>query len=93
MNAYFASYGQRFAPAGNQARKSWEASRRARIASKWQISVTLSDLAIAVQGGVATARFKQHHSAGALNISSRKMLELTQEANERWVIVRETAVR
>ena len=79
--------------AGHQARKSWEASRRARIASKSQISVTLSDLAIAVQGGVATARFKQHYSAGALNISSRKMLELTQEANERWAIVRETAAR
>ena len=93
LNAYFASYGQGFAPTGNQARKSWEASRRARIASKSQIRVTLSDLAIAVQGGVATARFKQHYSAGALNISSRKVLALTQEANERWVIIRETAAR
>jgi ketosteroid isomerase-like protein len=97
LNAYFASYGQGFAPAGHQARKSWETSRRARIASKSQISVTLSDLAVAVQGGVkgdvATARFKQHYSAGALNISSRKLLELTREANERWVIVRETAGR
>ena len=93
LNTYFASYGQGFAPAGHQARKSWETSRRARIASKSHISVTLSDLAIAVQGGVATARFKQHYSAGALNISSRKLLELTQEANERWVIVKETAGR
>jgi ketosteroid isomerase-like protein len=93
LNAYFASYGQGFSPAGHQARSSWETGRRARIASKSQISVTLSDLAIAVQGGVATARFKQHYSAGTLNISSRKMLELTREAGERWVIVRETAGR
>ena len=93
LNAYFASYGQGFAPAGNQARKSWETSRRARIASKSHISVTLSDLAIAVQGSVATARFKQNYSAGALNISGRKMLELTQDANQRWVIVKETAGR
>jgi ketosteroid isomerase-like protein len=101
LNAYFASYGQGFAPAGNQARTSWETSRRQRIAGKSQISVTLSDLAVAVQNGVngdvkcdvATARFKQHYSAGALNISSRKILELTREANERWVIIRETAGR
>jgi ketosteroid isomerase-like protein len=101
LNAYFASYGQGFAPAGNQARKSWETSRRQRIAGKPQISVTLSDLMVVVQGGVkgdvkgdvATARFKQHYSAGALNISSRKILELTREANERWVISKETAGR
>jgi ketosteroid isomerase-like protein len=90
LNAYFASYGQGFTPASGQARQGWEESRRARIVGKSRISVKLSDFAIAVQGSLATARFKQNYSAGALNVSSRKMLELAQEANERWVIVKET---
>lgn len=90
LNAYFASYGQGFAPADGQARQPWENSRRTRIVGKSRISVKLSDFAVAVQGSLATARFKQHYSAGALNISSRKMLTLALEANERWVIVKET---
>jgi hypothetical protein len=90
LNVYFASYGQGFAPPGNQARKDWAESRRARIVGKSRISVKLSGLAIAVQGSQATARFKQNYSAGALNISSHKTLELTKDADERWVIVRET---
>lgn len=90
LNAYFASYGQGFAPADGQARQPWENSRRTRIVGKSRISVKLSDFAVAVQGSLATARFKQHYSAGALNISSRKMLTLAQEVNERWVIIKET---
>lgn len=89
LKAYFGSYGEGFAPADNRTRKNWEESRRARITGKSRISVTLSDLAIAVRGSQATAQFKQHYSAGALNISSRKMLELTREAGGRWGIVRE----
>jgi ketosteroid isomerase-like protein len=90
LKVYFASYGQGFAPPGNQARKDWAESRRARITGKSRISVKLSGLAIAVRGSQATARFKQHYSADALNISSQKTLELTKEADQRWVIVRET---
>ena len=93
LKAYFASYGEGFAPADNRTRKNWEDSRRVRITGKSRISVTLSDLAIAVRGGQATAWFKQHYSAGALNISSRKMLALTREAGGRWVIVREATGR
>jgi hypothetical protein len=89
LNVYFASYGQGFAPPGNQARKDWAESRRARITGKSRISVKLSGLAIAVRGSQATARFRQNYSAGALNISSQKTLELTKEADQRWVIVKE----
>ena len=91
LNVYFSSYGQGFAPTGNQTRKDWEERRRARIVGKSRISVKLSGLAIAVKDSQATARFKQNYSAGALNISSHKTLELTKEADERWVIVRETS--
>ena len=89
MSAYLGSYGQNFDPPGKQARKSWEAERRARIVGKSSISVKLSSLAIDVQGNKATAVFKQEYSADSLNVSSRKTLDMVK-AGDRWVIVRES---
>jgi ketosteroid isomerase-like protein len=93
INAYLSSYGQNFAPPGMQAREAWEEVRRARIAGKSSISVTLSDLSIAVQANQATARFRQDYSADGLNISSRKTLDLVKGVDERWLIVREATGR
>ena len=89
MNAYLASYGPSFDPPGKQVRKAWEEDRRARIVGKSRISVKLSDLTVSVQGNKATAKFKQDYSADALQVSSRKTLELAK-AGERWVIVKES---
>ncbi|MGH8857716.1 MAG: tetratricopeptide repeat protein [Polaromonas sp.] len=89
VTAYLSSYGQNFAPPGMQARKAWEDDRRARIVGKSRISVKLSNLSVAVQGGKATAKFKQDYSADSLNISSRKTLDLAK-VGERWVIVKES---
>ncbi len=89
MNAYLGSYGQNFDPPGNQTRKSWEADRRTRIVGKSRISVKLSNLSVAVQGGKATVKFKQDYSANALNVSSRKTLDLAK-VGDRWLIVRES---
>ena len=89
MNAYLSSYGQNFEPPGKQARKAWKEVRRARIVGKSRISVKLSSLAVSVQGSKATAKFKQDYSGDALNISSRKTLDLAK-AGERWVIVKES---
>lgn len=91
MNAYFSSYGQNFNPPGAQARKAWESDRRARIVGKSSISVTLSNVAISVQGAKATARFKQDYSADALNVTNQKMLDMVK-VDKRWVIVKEYTV-
>ncbi|WP_332777006.1 nuclear transport factor 2 family protein [Polaromonas sp.] len=89
MNGYLAAYGKDFDTPGNQSRKAWEEDRRARIVGKSHISVKLSGLVVAVNGAKATVKFKQDYSADALNISSRKTLELAK-AGERWLIVRES---
>ena len=89
MNGYLSSYGQNFEPPGKQARQAWEEVRRARIVGKSRIRVKLSSFAVSVQGSKATAKFKQDYSGDALNISSRKTLELAK-AGERWVIVKES---
>ncbi len=90
ISAYLASYGPDFAPEGKQARPAWEEVRRTRIAGKSRINVKLSSLVVAVQGNRATAKFRQDYSADALNISSRKALDLVKVAGQRWVIVRES---
>jgi tetratricopeptide (TPR) repeat protein len=89
MAAYLAAYGKDFDTPGDQSRKAWEEERRSRIVGKSRISVKLSNLSVAVKGSKATARFKQDYSADALNVSSRKTLDMAK-AGERWLIVRES---
>jgi len=89
MKAYLGAYDKSFDPPGNQNRSAWEKEREARIVSKSRISVKLSDINVSVKGDKATARFRQAYSADALNVTSRKTLDLVQK-NGRWTIVRES---
>jgi ketosteroid isomerase-like protein len=89
MNAYLASYGPNFETPGKRPRAAWENERRARIVGKSAISVKLSDLSVSVQGNKAFAKFIQNYSTNALNLTSRKTLELAK-VGERWLIVKES---
>lgn len=89
MTAYLATYGKDFDTPGNQSRKAWEEERRSRIVGKSRISVKINNLSVDVKGSKATAKFRQDYSADALNISSRKTLDMAK-AGERWLIVRES---
>ena len=89
MKAYLGAYGKDFSPPGRQSRSAWEKERESRIVGKSKISVKLSDIAVSVQGDKATARFRQAYSADALNVTSRKTLDLVN-SNGRWAIVRES---
>ncbi|MBA4327509.1 MAG: DUF4440 domain-containing protein [Polaromonas sp.] len=89
MTAYLGAYGKDFDTPGDQSRKAWEEERRSRIVGKSRISVKLSNLSVDVKGSKATAKFKQDYSADALNVSSRKTLDMAK-AGERWLIVRES---
>lgn len=89
MKAYLGAYDKSFDPPGRQTRAAWEKEREARIVGKSKISVKVSDLTVSVNGDKATARFRQAYSADALNVASRKTLDLIQN-NGRWAIVRES---
>ena len=89
MKAYLGAYGKDFSPPGRQSRSAWEKERESRIVGKSRISVKLSNLQVSVQGDKATVRFQQAYSADALNVSSRKTLDLVQQQG-RWTIVRES---
>ena len=88
MDAYLRAYGANFEPPRKASRKSWEQERRARIVGKTEIQVKVDALSVEVDGDKARARFLQGYSAGKLQVSSRKTLDLVK-AGERWVIVRE----
>lgn len=89
MASYLGSYGKDFDPPGNVGRKEWEEDRRSRIVGKSSISVKLNDVAVSVSGNKAVVKFRQAYSADALNVSSRKTLEMVK-SGDRWVIVRES---
>ena len=89
MSAYLGAYDKSFSPPNRQNRAAWEKEREARIVGKSKISVQVSDIAVSVNGDKATARFRQAYSADALNVTSRKTLDLVNQ-NGRWTIVRES---
>ena len=89
MKAYLAAYDKSFDPPGSQTRSAWEKERESRIVGKSKINVQLSDITVSVTGDKATARFRQAYSADALNVASRKTLDLVNN-NGRWTIVRES---
>lgn len=89
MKAYLGAYDKDFDPPGRQTRAAWEKERESRIVGKSRIAVQVSDITVSVSGNKATARFRQAYSADALNVTSRKTLDLVQNGG-RWAIVRES---
>ncbi|MFN9474731.1 tetratricopeptide repeat protein [Acidovorax sp.] len=89
MKAYLAAYDKDFDPPGRLTRAAWEKERESRIVGKSKIAVQVSDITVSVSGNKATARFRQAYSADALNVTSRKTLDLVQNGG-RWAIVRES---
>lgn len=92
MDAYLAAYSPVFKPADGSSLAAWKQSRRQRIEGKRDISVSLSDLQVAVDGERATARFVQAYVAGALKSTSRKTLVLQPDQGQ-WRIVSEAVGR
>ncbi len=91
MAAYFAAYGQDFKGQATS-RAAWQAERQDRITGKASISVTLSDLKIAVQGQRAEVRLTQSYQAGALRTVGPKQLTLARVGG-RWLIQQELSGR
>ena len=89
MATYLSAYGRDFDTPGSQSRSAWEEDRRKRITGKSSISVKLDNLAVAVDGNRAVAKFRQDYRADSLSVSSRKTLDL-QRVGERWLIVKES---
>jgi ketosteroid isomerase-like protein len=90
MFAYFAAYAPEFK--GKAAsRKDWEVDRVARISSKKDISVLLSDVQVKLGGNSATVTFKQDYRADALKMKNDKTLVMAKGKTGDWQISSESS--
>ncbi len=89
IDTYLGAYARNFQPKGEGSRAAWEKERRSRIVGRNKIEVDISDLTVKVDGDKAQARFRQNYKSGSLNVSSRKTLDMVNQAG-RWAIVRES---
>lgn len=89
MKGYLGAYAPNFTPTGGQARNEWESERRSRIVPRKRIDVDISDLDVSINGDRASARFLQAYRSDAVNVTSRKTLDMIRQGN-RWLIVRES---
>jgi ketosteroid isomerase-like protein len=88
MPAYFKAYDGTFVPPGGVSRKTWEQDRSDRILGKSNISLSLNNLKIQVDGDRATVTFVQHYKADKLEVTGRKTLRLVKRGEE-WRITQE----
>jgi outer membrane protein assembly factor BamE (lipoprotein component of BamABCDE complex)/ketosteroid isomerase-like protein len=71
---------------GKKSREAWEKQRRARLADKETISVSVSDVQIDVQSeALASVKFKQDYTSNRYNDSGTKVLTLSK-ASGTWKI-------
>lgn len=93
VEAYLQFYAPGFNPGSRISRSAWEEQRRARILSKKQIQLELTQFKIRVSAGhsTATATFVQRYESGAVVTVSRKTLEMVKDQG-RWLIVREFVI-
>ncbi|MDD4887346.1 MAG: tetratricopeptide repeat protein [Thiomonas sp.] len=88
LSGYFAAYAPDFKPEKGVSLASWKDQRRARISDKAKITIKVHDMTVQIEGDKATARFRQHYTAGALDFDGPKTLQMQRE-NGKWLIVRE----
>lgn len=88
MKRYLAAYASDFEVPAGGSRSGWEEERRQRIVGKDGIQVQVEQLQISVDGHKAVARFLQRYKADALNVRSRKTLNLLKQGGA-WRITRE----
>jgi TPR repeat protein len=88
IERYLAAYAPDFQPPAGESRQQWERRRRARIVDKAWIDITLHDLAIVVDGDLASARFVLDYRSDKGHDSTVKTLTLVKSGRT-WLIRRE----
>jgi tetratricopeptide (TPR) repeat protein len=88
-DGYLSYYAKDFKTPGNEARDSWEKSRRQRITAPKSISVSLSSPKVTMSGADrATVTFRQNYKSDVLKSNSTKTLVMVK-ADGGWKILEE----
>lgn len=83
---YLAAYSPDFKPADGATLAVWRAQRQDRVGRARDISITVDQLEVTVDGNQASARFRQRYSAAQTQDSMRKHLRLLR-IGDRWQII------
>jgi outer membrane protein len=87
---YFGFYSPDFKTADGRSRKTWEAQRRARIASKKNIAVKIEAPEVTIDGNTATVKFRQVYASGRVSATDNKVLRLVKQGDA-WQITLEAS--
>lgn len=88
IKAYLAAYAGDFKTPAGESRAAWDAARQQRINKPGLIQVSVENLRITVDGGTATAKFRQHYNSATLKSSSNKVLQMVRREGK-WLIMQE----
>lgn len=88
VDRYLAAYAPDFQPPRGESRQQWEHQRRARITARAWIEIRIRDLAVAVEGDLAQARFVQDYRSDKGRESVMKTLMLVKPERT-WLIQQE----
>lgn len=88
VKAYLGYYSNDFDTPNGMSRKAWSDERRARIAGKGRITVTVAAPQVTVNENSATVKFRQGYVSDRLTSNSRKTLALAK-AGGKWQITQE----
>jgi Flp pilus assembly protein TadD len=88
ISGYLAFYAKGFVPADKKSRLAWEADRRAKLAKKGDIQVTIAQAAFATAGDAVVVNFEQKYQSDNYSDSTRKQIEWVREGDV-WRIQRE----
>lgn len=89
LPAYLALYSPNFVPPQGISRQLWADTRKARVASKQNIELSLQNLSVQMQGNTATVKFTQVYADERFRITDRKTM-VWERAEGRWLIQSET---
>ena len=91
IEAYLASYSEKFVPEQKIERAAWIEQRKKRLATKDALQISLAQMNVHLNGDKATAEFVQHYSASGKKEDINKRLTLVREG-DKWLIVREQMI-
>jgi len=91
VEVYLASYAEEFVPEQKLSKAAWVDQRKKRLSAKGDLTITLSQMNVQVNGHKATAEFVQHYTANGKKEDVNKRLTLAN-VNGDWLIVREQVV-
>lgn len=92
VEAYLGHYADDFQPPDGKTREAWQAQRRARIGAAKEIEVSLSDVAVTIEGERAVVEFTQNYRSDSYRSTDRKRAVMARR-DGRWRIVEELAAR